>query len=157
MSDVADFISEIETMYRREYKEEEVSFIRDRLFKKEYTQKVLIRAVEDIERIDSNYLPSPKEVLAITEKAHYDMTPKKPIERETGGSTSDVQFRMFKKLRELMFNGTGTRQQIYDMIRLADKERPGSGWDICGMTLEADAKKHAYDLSKPPDNYIGAS
>ena len=155
MSDVAAFISEIETMYRREYKDEENSFIRDRLFKKEYVQKVLIRALEELERIDSDYLPSPKKVLATVEKAHYDMTPKKANQSDNiGGDTSRLQFNIAKVLRNMIFSGDFSRQDILDKVREGDKTKPGTGWDKCGMALERYYSDSNFNLSKPPSNFI---
>ena len=155
MSDVKDFIAEIETMYRRDYKDEENSFIRDRLFAKKYEQPVLIRALEEIERIDSEYLPSPKKVLSVVEKSAYDMTPKKPIEQEKlGGDKTRRQFDIGVALRQMFFSNKHTRQEILDKIREADKVKPDGGWDKVGMTIERYYSDGKYDLSKSPANYI---
>ena len=157
MSDVADFISEIETMYGREYKDEENSFIRDRLFSKNYDVKVLYAALADIEKIDSVYRPAPKQVLAIVEKVNYDMGPKENFKpEEVTTNPGSLQFKMAKKLRELIFSGKVSRQDILDSIRKADGVMRNTGWDTCGMTLEKHYRDGNYDLSKPPMNFIMA-
>lgn len=157
MSDVADFISEIETMYRREYKDEENSFIRDRLFTRNYNRKILIAALADIEKIDSDYLPAPKKVVAVVEKVSYDMGPKENFKpEEVTTNPGSLQFKMAKKLRELIFSGKVSRQDILDSIRKADGVMKHSGWDTCGMTLEKHYRDGNYDLSEPPMNFIMA-
>ncbi len=154
MSDVADFISEIETMYRREYKDEENSFIRDRLFSKNYDRKVLYSALDDIEKIDSDYLPAPKKVVAVVEKVNYDMTPKKPFKTEQASvSKTDRQFKMYKQITRLFSSGA-TRQNILDMIREADKVDNSMGWANTGMALDRHYRFHKVDLNKAPNNVV---
>ena len=155
MSDVADFISEIETMYRREYKDEENSFIRDRLFKKAYDQKILIRALEEIERIDSDYLPAPKKVVALADKASHDMAPKEnPVREENDRpEKTDLQFNMFKVIIRMFRSGKHSRQDILDKVRHADSVDNSKGWHNTGMALERHYQDHNLDLSKQPNNY----
>jgi hypothetical protein len=153
MSEVSDFLNQIQTMYGRDYKEHEISILRDRLFSGKYTREELIRAVRDIERIDSNYLPSPKQVLGACDSAKHALAPKENKDK-TLPPKDKLQFEMFRKLRDLMFSGKVTRGEILDAIRKADATRPGTGWDKCGMSLERHYKDHNFPLDKTPNNFV---
>jgi len=153
MSDVSDFISEIETMYRREYKDEENSFIRDRLFSKKYERQVMIASLADIEKIDSDYLPAPKKVVAVVEKVNYGMTPKAPVRETQRPEKTDLQFNMFKVIIRMFRSGEHSRQEILDKVRHADSVDNSKGWQNTGMTLERHYKSAELDLSKPPSNH----
>ncbi len=155
MSDVSDFLDQIQTMYGRDYKDDESVLLRNRLFASKFSTEILIRAVKDIESIDSNYLPSPKQVLGACENARYSLAPKEnkinkpaPVDKK--------QSEMGIIMSKLITGGKATRQQILDKIRTADRARPNTGWDKCGMSLEKYYRDHNLPLDKTPNNYVGA-
>ena len=153
MSDVASYITEFELMCRREFTDDERRWMRDRLFSSNISQLAFIRALKDFENEDTDYLPAPKKVVSMAEKAQRDLEPK-IVPREETIPTDRLQFEMARKLRAMILDGKATRQQIYDNMMKADGVRPGTGWDIQAMDLMKYYVRCKLPLDKPPSNYI---
>ena len=154
MSAVADFLAEIQTMYRRDYKDDEISFMRDRLFAGKYSQQAMIRALAELEKVDSDFLPIPKKVLAEVEKAEYNIKPKQSVNTEGVKNASTLQKNMGCKLVDLILSGKATRGEILEMYRKAEHANPDKGWAKAAMELEAHYKLHNMPLDGKPETAI---
>ena len=153
MSTVADFLAEIQTMYRRDYKDDEISFMRDRLFAGKYSDKAMMRALAELEKVDSDFLPIPKKVLGEVEKAEHELQPKHN-QPEKIVNASGLQKRMGMKLVDLILSGKATRGEILEMYRKAEHAKPDSGWAKAAMELEAHYKLHNMPLDGKPETSI---
>jgi len=155
-SDVASYLGEIQVYFGKQYTDEQYAFMQNRLLKSEFTRLAYIRALKDIEQIDSPFLPTPKDVLTIVEKAARELARQDPpAQTKTNIVPADrLQFEMARKLRGLIFGGKATRQQILDSIRKADSAKPGCGWMECGTDLEKYYTRCKLPLDKPPANFI---
>jgi hypothetical protein len=153
MADPNGFINLIEGMYDKDFSVDGRAILESRLT--EFTDEVMNAAAKDIESANLNWRPKPLDVIGYCERARYRLKPKEEKVNSYGGDIDKLQFEMFKKLREIMFSGKVTRQQILDNIRKADETRRGTGWDKCGMALEKHYKDGGYDMDKPPSNQLG--
>jgi hypothetical protein len=150
----ARYIGEIETMCGRDYKDEERNWLKGRLHQGCFPQKAFVQALKDFEAEDTFYLPAPKKALSLVERANTSLKPKtSPIEERP--LSSDIQFKMAKAIREMIFDKDRrfSRQQIIDKMREAEGVKPGTGWMEETQRLHKHFEKCG-DMSDPPANFI---
>lgn len=122
-----------------------------------FPQDVFIQVSKELENGDLKWRPKPKELIDLCTIVNTRLHPVRENKPEQPKSNDDIQRRMGSKLVELILSGKATWQQIFDNIRLADKERPHGGWDKCGMELERHHKFHGTNLDEVPQNIISTS
>ncbi len=156
MSTHDGFVKVVEAIFEKEYSPEGLRVLDRNL--PQFPRDVLIQVTKELENGDLKWRPKPKELVdhcaVVNRRMHPVNTgPKAPEQK----STDDLQRRMGSVIVGMMLAGKASWQQIFDKIREADKNRPNSGWDKCGMTIERHHEKHGTDLSKPPQNIISTS
>jgi hypothetical protein len=153
MSSEAMYIGELETMCGREYKDDERGWLKSRLHKGDFTREAFVRALKDFEAEDNFYLPNPKRALAFVERAHHELSPK-INRREEMPKQDQRQFEMARAIRQMIFSGKYTRQQIIDKMKEADGIRPDTGWMTATRELHEYYNKTNLDMNSPPANHI---
>ena len=145
----------VEAIFEKDYSPEGLRVLERNLPK--YPNDVYTQVTKELESGDLKWRPKPKELVDLCEVVNRRMHPVRETKATEPQTTDDIQRRMGSKLVELILSGKATWQQILDNVRLADSERPNSGWDKCGMGLEKHHKFHGTDLDKPPQNIISTS
>jgi hypothetical protein len=146
-SDVNAYLGQIQLYFGRDYKDDELTLIRN------HPQKAYTEALKEVELITGNFLPPPKDVIAFVERANNQIRPKEQP-RPQLPPADKLQAAMGMKLVGLILDGKATRQQILDNIRKANDTKPGTGWMDAGTQLEKYYKRCKLDLNKKPSNYV---
>lgn len=151
-SDVNAYLGQIQIYFGRDYKDDELVFIRNRLFERNYPQKAYIEALKEIETLQGNFLPPPKDVIGYAEKHYQQIKPKETVKVQPPPADK-LQAKMGMKLVELILSGKATRGQILENIRKANDTKPGTGWMEAGTVLEKYYDRCKLSLDQKPAHY----
>jgi hypothetical protein len=151
-SDVAIYLGQIQLFFGKDYSDDQEKWMRGELFKRSLPRQAYIDALKDIELIEGNFLPPPKDVIAIADRASSRLKPKE-VAREVLPPADKLQAAMGMKLVGIILNGKATRGEILGHIRKANDTKPGTGWDDAGILLEKYYTRCNLDLGQKPANY----
>lgn len=153
MSDVVQFISQIETICGDNYSDMEEQIIKNHLRDRRFSREHFHDALKVFEEGGDFSLPNPKQMLALVESSRNKIGSVEK-QREKVDPASKVQAQMGMKLVGLILSGKATRGQIIENMKKADGVRPGTGWMTEAENLERYYDKCGLDLDQKPANYF---